>query len=104
MARKIKSNNLSGRIAAELFAMMNKEYVTFKNPGIISPYLVVTINPNDDKLIYPHGWYFGDGCFRNKHQSTSGIYEEITMVDKDLNIWEAEAVTPSEMKEVTTLH
>ena len=102
MARKIKTQNLPGHIAAQLFAMLNKKYVTYKITECGKPVLVISINPNDVRILYPDGWYFGDSSFRNKHQSDSGLYDEITVVNPDMILWDAECVTPEYMQEVTT--
>lgn len=102
MARKIKANNLSGKVAARLFADLNKDYVEFVEYDFKAPVLKCQIDPNDMRLIYPDGWYFGKGTFRNKHQSDSGLYEEIAMVNGD-NQWQSECHTPSEMEEVTVV-
>ena len=104
MAKKIKSNNLPGKVAARLFADINKKYVEFVEYDYKPSVLKCQIDPNDDRLVYPEGWYFGKGCFRNKHQSDSGIYEEFAIVGAaGGKQWQSECITPSEMEEITVL-
>ena len=32
------------------------------------------------RLRYPKGWYYEKGCFRNKHNTSTGNYSEILML------------------------
>ena len=40
----------------------------------------------------PEGWYYAKGSLRNKHTSTTGLYEEILMLKSNGNWWEDTAL------------
>ena len=68
--------------------MLNEGKIRVKVPGenFCASYIVVTdVEPND--LIYPEGQYYAQGAFRNKHLSTTGIYEEAKMLTSNGEPW-----------------
>lgn len=82
MERTIKTADLPGRIAAKLFATINKDSMVIflnRDPFVEGthggPVLICSTNPKE--LVYPEGWYFAKGHFRNKGNSTTGIYSEV---------------------------
>ena len=51
--------------------------------------IVTDTEPKD--LVYPEGWYYAKGSFRNKHMSSTGIYSEVLMMKSDGSFWGDEA-------------
>jgi hypothetical protein len=85
MARIIaKTSDLSGEVAAKLFEMLNWGKLTYTRTGT---YKVITTDVEPNELVYPEGWYYGKGAFRNKHESSTGIYDEIDMITSDGQDW-----------------
>ena len=84
----IKSCDLTGPIAGKLFAMLNAAYVYTAKCGN-EKVLVSKVHP--DELIYPEGWYYAKGAFRNKHNSTTGLYDEIPILKEDGSSWHGSA-------------
>ena len=78
MPKMIKSADLPAEIAAMvLYALNRKEVSLTREDG--RRVIVSTVDPGS--LTYPEGWYFVEkGGFRNKHNSTTGRYEEIPML------------------------
>ena len=99
MAKTVKSNNLPGKVAAKLFVELNKDYVWLSKEYDGSLVLATQLKPDDDRLVYPHGWYYAKHAFRNKHESDSGLYEEIKMECME----EDSVVLPPDMEEVTVV-
>ncbi len=86
MAKTIKTCDLSGNIAAFLFQKLNGDNVKLKTYAGYNVLVIVTdIEPQN--LVYPEGWYYAKGCFRNKGNTTSGVYEEVIMIDSKGNDW-----------------
>ena len=92
MARMVKTADLSGAAAAELFSIINPGEVEYlkQHPFNfasmpITGVLVTDTNPNE--LFYPEGWYFAKGNFRNKHNSSTGAYDEVPMLKRDGTPW-----------------
>lgn len=84
-AETIKMCDMSVDIAAKVFVMLNQGKVRESDDGR-NVILVTNTEPKD--LIYPEGWYYAKGNFRNKHQSSTGLYEERRMCKKDGSSWE----------------
>lgn len=76
----VKTCDLSGDIAARLFSMLNLGVVNY-NGGL----LFTDVEPKD--LIYPEGWYYAKGSLRNKGNSSTGKYSEITMLTFKQEMW-----------------
>lgn len=85
MATTVKMCNMSKGIAANVFKMLNGRNVQLKEHGPMGTVIVTDIEPKN--LIYPEGWYYAKGSFRNKHTSTTGIYEEVTMLKSNGALW-----------------
>jgi len=97
VARTVKSCDLPDFIALEVFRLLNTDYtghcqLQVKKPGkdYRTHYQIITdCEPKD--LVYPDGWYYAKGCFRNKHTSTTGFYCEVRMFDSNGNPWGSRA-------------
>ncbi len=76
----VKTCDLSGEVAARLFSMLNLGIVRFDRN-----LLFTDVEPKD--LNYPEGWYYAKGCFRNKYNSSTGAYSEITMLTYKQEMW-----------------
>ena len=90
MATKVvKMCDMSVHVSSKVFAMLN--------PGLVkvekSPYfhaagsIVIVTDTEPKELTYPEGWYYAKGMFRNKHQSTTGFYDEIHMLNSKGELW-----------------
>ena len=82
----IKMCDMSKDIAATVFQMLNYGNVHLKEHKIIGKIIVTDVEPKN--LVYPEGWYYGKGSLRNKHNSTTRMYEEIPMVKSNGDSWE----------------
>ena len=85
MATVVKMCDMSANLAAKVFKTLNPDTVILKRAPFGDMVIVTNVEPKD--LVYPEGWYYGKGCFRNKHNSTSGIYEEIFMLKQNGDFW-----------------
>lgn len=66
------------------------------NPGKVelrNDYLwgMILVTEEPKNLVYPEGWYYAKGNYRNKHTSTTGIYKEIPMYTKYGEPWKISA-------------
>lgn len=86
MAEVVKMCDLPAAIAAEVFAKLNTGKIQVGEDKILGIFIRTEVEPKD--LIYPEGWYYAEGSFRNKHQSTTGLYSEITMFKENGDFWE----------------
>ena len=90
MARVIKMCDMPVAIAVRVFESLNPEKVKVNvNPLTDSATITTDTEPKD--LVYPEGWYYAKGCFRNKHTSTTGLYSEIEMLTKSNIGWREKA-------------
>lgn len=92
MAKTVRTADLSGNAAANLFAILNPgevEYLPMHpfNFKSLPPVGVIITDTDPDELNYPEGWYFAKGTFRNKHNSSTGIYEEVPMLKSNGSAW-----------------
>ncbi len=92
MAKTARTADLTGSMAANLFVALNPmEVEYFHNHPFLQTVLpdggviVTDVDPND--LIYPEGWYFAKGSFRNKHNTTTGLYDEIPIIRSTGEPW-----------------
>ena len=86
MATTVKMCDMSKSIAIQVFKMLNGNKVQLKETHTPLGVIIVTdIEPMH--LIYPEGWYYAKGTFRNKHNSTTGIYEEVHMEKSNGKSW-----------------
>ena len=77
--KTVKTCDLTGDIAAKLFVELNPGDLCFTKQRRTK---VLISKKAPQYLVYPEGWYFAKGAFRNKHYSTTGIYEEIPLLDE----------------------
>ena len=88
MAKTVKMCDMNSNIAASVFEMLNAKKVHVKRPfDFIRMVLVTDVEPKD--LIYPEGWYYAKGSFRNNPTSSMSryLYHEIPMVKSDGTSW-----------------
>ena len=91
MATTVKTCDLSGEIAAHLFEMLNRDLVKVERPYGVYGGLYIITDTEPMELCYPEGWYYAKGALRNKHQSTTGAYSEVMMIDSDGEYWNERA-------------
>lgn len=90
MATTVKMCNMSKGIATKVFKMLNGSNVHLRETqGYFGTIIVTDIEPKN--LVYPEGWYYAKGSLRNKHTSTTGIYEEVRMEKSNGDGWEDSA-------------
>lgn len=78
MAKTVKMCDMSKEIAAHVFKMLNGNNVRLRETyGCVRTIIVTDVEPKN--LVYPEGWYYAKGSFRNKHTSTTGMYGEVRM-------------------------
>ena len=82
----IRTADLSANLAAHLFESMNVgvEFL-FDSPFGFGRAIFTDTDP--EELLYPEGWYYANGTFRNKHNSSTGLYEEIPIAKRDGTLW-----------------
>ena len=84
MANIIKCCDFPKEVAANVFLMLNPS-VTYTEDSYGNNIFITDEQPNN--LIYPEGWYYEKGTFRNKHNSTTGIYEALYMFTSEGILW-----------------
>ena len=85
-AKTIKMCDLTGDMAAMIFCAINNGNVVLERFEFNSEVVLYTdIEPSN--LIYPEGWYYAKGNFRNKNTSSTGIYDEIPMLKHNGDSW-----------------
>lgn len=85
----VRTAELPMEVAAKLLQMLNPEDIQVKPETSFGLELVSKKEPID--LLYPEGWYYAKGCFRNKHNTTNGIYEEAVMLKPNGDPWREDA-------------
>ena len=85
MADTVKMCNMNKRIAAVVFKMLNQGKVRLEGHPFYEVAIITDIEPKN--LVYPEGWYYAKGKLRNKHTSTTGLYEEIPMLRSNGSLW-----------------
>ena len=86
MAKTVKMCDMNKAIATQVFKMLNGDKVRLKETFSYFGTIIVTdIEPKD--LVYPEGWYFAKGWFRNKHTSSTGRYDEVLMMKSNGACW-----------------
>ncbi len=83
MAKNVKMCDMPLCIAGKVFAMLNRDKVVFLHKETPTGHHIILTDVEPKDLIYPEGWYYAKGTFRNKHQSTTGMYEEAYMFKMD---------------------
>lgn len=92
MAKTVKMCDMPIAVATKVFEMLNPGIVRVQVPDyvLITRYFIVTdVEPKD--LTYPEGWYYAKGAFRNKHLSSTGMYEESRMRTSNGEYWKQKA-------------
>lgn len=79
---------LTASDAAKAFAMLNPGKVMVTKTDDFYPVITIVTDTEPKELVYPEGWYYANGNFTNKHNSTTGIYDTILMVNSKGDIWE----------------
>ena len=92
---KCKTCDLPKLEAARLFKQLNGERITINGFSAVgcTPEIVIKTDVEPRDLIYPDGWYYAKGTFRNKHTSTTGIYEEVSMLTRAGESWASKATS-----------
>lgn len=86
MASKvIKMCELPIEIAEKVFEAINGGKVRIVDNKFWGHVLVTNYKPED--LIYPEGWYYENGTFRNNVSCSSGIYQKTIMVSSCDDQW-----------------
>ena len=85
MAKTLNMADLPVGVALKIFKLLNIFAISVKRDDC-GNYAVYSLLP-PIVLTYPKGWYYAKGCFRNKHNTTSGAYSEIIMLTPDGNSW-----------------
>ena len=85
MAEIVKTCDLCDWVAANLFAMLNHDKVLVKRTEFG---LIIETDTAPNQLRYPEGWYYAKGNFRNKHNSTTGLYYEVPMLKTNGDFWD----------------
>lgn len=84
MTKVVKMCDMDQRIALTVFKMLNGDRITIeKRPS--ETVIVTDVEP--ENLVYPEGWYYAKGSFRNKHTCTTSGYSEIYMERSDGCDW-----------------
>ena len=87
MAKTIKMCDMPLEIAVTVFQMLNPDRVKIKPITRLNSRLWILTDVEPKDLIFPEGWYYAKGAFRNKHMSTTGIYEEAQMLTTKGDSW-----------------
>lgn len=83
----VKMCDMDKSIAIRVFKMLNGNNIKLeKTNSCIGEIIITDIEPK--KLIYPEGWYYAKGTFRNKHTSTTGWYAEVPMRNSKGEFWQ----------------
>lgn len=84
MAKMLKTRDLYVDMAARIFELYNPGKVKV---GRINGWngIITDVQPN--ALVYPEGWYYAKGCFRNKHTNSTGMYSEMGMFKSNGKMW-----------------
>lgn len=91
MAKTVKMSDMPRGIAAKVFEMLNGGNVRLKETkGYFRTIIVTDIEPKN--LVYPEGWYYAKGSLRNKHTSTTGVYEDVLMEKSNGDSWADTAI------------
>ena len=88
MANVVKMCDMTGRVAAEVLRMLNPDKVTLKVAEDIDKVVSIVSSVEPKELTYPEGWYYAKCHLTNKHNSTTGAYFTILMVDTTGEIWD----------------
>lgn len=82
---EVKMCDMGKDIATSVFVALNAGKVRREGNYF---HLVIVTDTEPKELYYPEGWYYAKGTFRNKHTSSTGIYDEVPMVMSNGESWE----------------
>jgi hypothetical protein len=85
----VKSSDMNADAAVAALISLN-DGVTYCGGNAWSRYLKSIKDPAN--LVFPEGWYFCKHCFRNKHNSSTGLYEEVPVYHLDDEYWDSYVV------------
>ena len=88
MARSVKMCDVSAKIAAMVFKELNPGQIELIELDNGEVNIVTDIEPID--LVYPEGWYYAQGKFRNNHKSIISI-NYATMLNSKNELWQRNA-------------
>ena len=86
-ARVIKMCDMPIEVALKVFTMLNSGKVRVTDSRVIGNRFFVITDEEPKNLVFPEGWYYAKGSFRNKHKSTTGMYEEAMMKKSSGEFW-----------------
>ena len=85
-------SDMPKEIAVDVFKKLNNGKIQLKvNPFSCYDDLIIVTDCEPRDLVYPEVWYYAKGCLRNKHISTTGMYEEVRMIDSSGESWASKA-------------
>ena len=87
MAKSVMMCNMPVIIAAKVFEMLNPGKVKIECSPWLKERRYIQTDCEPNSLVYPEGWYYDNGCFTNKHTTTTGLYEEIRMIKSSSAKW-----------------
>ena len=88
----IKTCDFSAAAAIAAFVALNQ--AEGKALNVITncwPYVIET-NYDPAEMLFPAGWYFAKHSLRNKHRSTTGLYQEVPVRNGHRQSWTTYAV------------
>ena len=88
-ARMRKTSNLDAITAALVLSIYNPDTILIMPISAFTPEIGIFTDTEPMDLVYPEGWYYAKGTFRNKHTSSNGMYSEVMMFHKDGRRWDA---------------
>jgi hypothetical protein len=86
MAKLVNVADLPVSVALFLLKILNIFVVSVKRDETGNYAIFSRFPPN--LLKYPNGWYYAKGCFRNKHNTTTGQYTEVIMLAPNGRGWD----------------
>ena len=92
MAKVVKMCDMPVQIAVKVFEALNYGKVKAGMNLIYPCEISIITNTEPKDLVYPEGWYYAKGAFRNKHTSTTGKYYEVNMWTEDGAHWREKAI------------
>ena len=87
-ARMRKTSDLDGITAAVVLSLYNPDKILIMPISAFTPDIGIFTDTPPIELVYPEGWYYAKGTFRNKHTSSNGRYSEIRMFHRNGREWD----------------
>ena len=72
-------------VAIDVLCAFNQGKVRGVNHPILGLVVMTDVDPNE--LVYPEGWQYKDGCYCNKHDIATGLYEEVLVLKPTDKRW-----------------